>query len=335
MSLTRKNSGGTDQRPTRRRRRLAPAILGTFVVPAICAGFAIDPAVAQSLEVLPVQGSVYMIAGESGNIVFQTGEQGIMLVDTLAAHESEAVLAAIRSVSAMPIQAIVNTHFHPARMGGNAWLKDNGGRNQDFGRIAFTSADRNVFPVYAHENVLLRAVEAEGFAADLWPTDTYYTNRKELYMNGEAVLLLHQPQAHTDGDTIVQFRGSDVIVVGDLFSTVSYPVFDRTAGGSIEGVIRALGEMLRIIVPASHSEGGTLVVPGMGRISDEADVADYRAMAVIVRDRIERMAKDGMTLQQVIAARPTMEYDYRYGSGEWSPGKFVEEVYRDVVQRQQ
>ena len=297
-------------------------------------GFSVEPAQAQPLEVLSVQGNVHMIVSASGNMVFQTGEDGIMLVDTLAVHESEAVLAAIRGVSGMPVQAIVNTHLHVQRMGGNAWLKDNGGRNQNFGRIAFTSADRNVFPVYAHENVLLRAVDADDLAAELWPTDTYFQDRKELYMNGEAVLLLHQPNAHTDGDTIVHFRGSDVIAVGDLFSTVDYPVFDRAAGGSIDGVIRALGEMIRIVVPASHSEGGTLVVPGKGRISDEADVADYRAMVVIVRDRIARMAMDGMTLQQVIAAGPSREYDYRYGSGEWSPEKFAEEIYRDVVESQ-
>lgn len=332
MNSNRDTGGRAKRAPLALRARAVLRLLGAFAVSVLCAGFALGPVRAQSLEVLHVQGNVYMIAGASGNMVFQTGEDGIVLVDTLAAHESEAVLAAIRSVSAMPIQAIVNTHLHPRRMQGNAWLRDNGGRNRDFGRIAFTSADRNVFPIYAHENVMLRAVEPDGLAAELWPTDTYFNHRKELYMNGEGVLLLHQPQAHTDGDTIVHFRGSDVLVVGDLFSTVGYPVFERSAGGSIEGVIRALGEMMRIIVPARHGEGGTLVVPGMGRISDEADVADYRAMTVIVRDRIERMAADGMTLRQVIAARPSLEYDHRYATGEWPAEKFVEEIYRDVTQ---
>lgn len=334
INVTREFGRGSNRTASDRRRRRARRLPGALIVAIMCVGFTVEPAQAQPLEVLPVQGNVYMIVSASGNMVFQTGEDGIMLVDTLAGHESEAVLAAIRGVSAMPIRAIVNTHLHAQRMGGNAWLKDNGGRNQDFGRIAFTSADRNVFPVYAHENVLLRAVETDDLAAELWPTDTYFQDRKELYMNGEAVLLQHQPHAHTDGDTIVHFRGSDVIVVGDLFSTVGYPVFDRSAGGSIEGVIRALGEMIHIIVPATHSEGGTLVVPGMGRIADEADVADYRTMVVIIRDRIKRMAMDGMTLQQVIAAGPSREYDYRYGSGEWPPEKFAEEIYRDVIQSQ-
>lgn len=315
-----------EQRP-----RKSHGIFRACSVALMWVSFMLQPAQAQPLEILPVQGNVYMISSASGNMVFQTGDDGILLVDTLATHESEAVLAAIRTVSQMPIQVIVNTHLHHQRMGGNAWLKENGGHNKDFGRIAFTSADRNVFPVYAHENVLLGAVEDDTIAADLWPTDTYFVDRKELYSNGEAVLLLHQPNAHTDGDTIVHFRGSDVIVVGDLFSTVGYPVFDRTVGGSIAGVIRALGEMLRIIVPARHSEGGTLVVPGTGRISDEADVADYRTMVVIVRDRIRRMAADGLTLQQVIAARPSLEFDYRYGSGEWPPEKFAEEIYLDVI----
>ena len=138
--------------------------------------------------------------------------------------------------------------------------------------------------------------------------------------------LLHQPAAHTDGDSLVFFRGSDVISTGDIFVTTSYPVIDLDRGGSIQGVIDSLNRIIDLTVPAALQEGGTLVVPGHGRICDEADVVEYRDMVTIIRDRIADMLKRGMTLDQVKAARPTEDYDPRYGSS----SAFVEAVYRSL-----
>jgi len=155
---------------------------------------------------------------------------------------------------------------------------------------------------------------------------------KEFFFNGEPVFMYHVPAAHTDGDSIVFFRRSDVIATGDVYRTDSYPVVDLEKGGTVQGVIDALNLVLDLAVPAHHEEGGTFIVPGHGRISDEFDVLEYRDMVTIIRDRIQAMISKGMTLDQVKAARPTRDYDPRYGAatGAWTTDKFIEAVYRSL-----
>jgi glyoxylase-like metal-dependent hydrolase (beta-lactamase superfamily II) len=167
------------------------------------------------------------------------------------------------------------------------------------------------------------------------PTETFVGLEKELYFNGEPVLMYHVPKAHTDGDSLVFFRKSDVVATGDIYRTDSYPVIDLQKGGSVQGVIDGLNRVLDLAVPAHHEEGGTFIVPGHGRISDEFDVLEYRDMVTIVRDRVEAMKSKGMTLEQVKAARPTLDYDSRYGAatGAWTTELFVEAVYRSVGSR--
>jgi glyoxylase-like metal-dependent hydrolase (beta-lactamase superfamily II) len=164
-----------------------------------------------------------------------------------------------------------------------------------------------------------------------WPTEGYPGEYKEVFFNGEAIQLFHPSAAHSGGDTIVFFRRSDVVVTGDLFGTVGYPVIEQA--GSINGVIAGLNRVIDIAIPKDWQEGGTMVIPGHGRICDEADVVEYRDMVTIVRDRIQDMIRQGMTLQQVQAAVPTFEYDPRYGSeaGPWTTGMFVEAVYRGLL----
>jgi glyoxylase-like metal-dependent hydrolase (beta-lactamase superfamily II) len=168
-----------------------------------------------------------------------------------------------------------------------------------------------------------------------WPSETYLELDKEVFFNGEPVLMQHVPSAHTDGDSIVFFRRSDVVVTGDIYRTDSYPVIDIERGGSVQGVLDGLNRVLDIAVPAHHEEGGTFIVPGHGRISDEFDVLEYRDMVTIVRDRIQAMAARKMTLAQIKAARPTRDYDSRYGaaSGPWTTDMFVEAVYKSVTAR--
>jgi glyoxylase-like metal-dependent hydrolase (beta-lactamase superfamily II) len=191
--------------------------------------------------------------------------------------------------------------------------------------------------IYAHENVGVRMNETSPPApAEAVPTDTYYTEFYKLshYFNGEGVRLIHQPSAHTDGDTIVQFHGSDVIATGDVFSTTTYPIIDVQNGGSIQGIIGALNFILDVAFAEFRTEGGTLIVPGHGRICDSADVAYYRDMVTIIRDRIQDMKMKGMTVEQVKAAKPTLDYDARYGAtaGFWTTDQFVEAVYRTLEQ---
>ena len=281
---------------------------------------------------LPVQGNVYMIVGAGGNIAMQVGDDGVLLVDTQFAQVSEKVHAAIRTVTSKPILAVINTHVHPDHVGGNAYFRNNVAQDPVFGQFRQLFARERQLAIYAHENVMSSATEPEptGISSELWPTITYFTPDNELYANGEGIRLIHQPAAHTDGDSFVHFRGSDVIAAGDVYSNVGYPVIDRARGGTINGTIIALRNLLDLIISRKNSEGGTMVVPGHGRIADEADVVEYRDMVVIIRDRIQRMVDEGMSLEQVLAAEPTLEYDGRYGSGFWSTEKFVEELYLDL-----
>jgi glyoxylase-like metal-dependent hydrolase (beta-lactamase superfamily II) len=166
---------------------------------------------------------------------------------------------------------------------------------------------------------------------EAWPSDTYFTASWELFVNGEAIQLLHVPEAHTDGDTMVFFRRSDVISTGDIFNTDRYPVFDPATGG-INGIIEGLNLILDITIPGENQEGGTVVIPGHGRLSDETDVANYRDMVTIVRDRVQAMIADGKTMAEVQAARPTRDYDGSYSnrSIRWTGEQFVEAVYLDL-----
>jgi glyoxylase-like metal-dependent hydrolase (beta-lactamase superfamily II) len=159
-----------------------------------------------------------------------------------------------------------------------------------------------------------------------------FVPRKDLYFNGEAIEILHQPAAHTDGDSLVFFRRTDVVSTGDVFTTTGYPVIRPEDGGSIDGVIAALNRIIEITVPEEKQEGGTLVIPGHGRLCDEADVVEYRDMVTIVRDRIRSMVDMGMTLRQVQAAKPTADYDGRYGatSGRWTTEQFVAAAYESL-----
>ena len=263
-----------------------------------------------------------MLVGAGGNIAVQIGDDGVLVVDTGLAQNADRVIAAIKKLSDKPIRWVLNTHFHPDHTGGNeavakAGSKTNGGPAE----------------ILAHENVLTRmSAPANKLPTASWPTDTYFPEEKDIYFNGEAVMLFHDVAAHTDGDSIVYLRKSDVVVAGDVFVTTSYPYIDQANGGSIQGELNALNRILDIAVPAHQQEGGTYVIPGHGRICDEADVLEYRDMVTIVRDRIQDMIKRGLTIDQVKAARPTLDYDLHYGSdtGFVTTAGFVEAVFKDL-----
>jgi glyoxylase-like metal-dependent hydrolase (beta-lactamase superfamily II) len=288
----------------------------------------------EKIEVWPVRDNIYMLVGGGGNTTVQIGRDGILIVDTKLASASEQLLATIRGLSDKPIRYVINTHVHPDHVGGNEKIATAGSTiagGNVFGAIADAAAGAAVI---AHENVLVRmSKQANPLPFKAWPTDTFFVAEKDFFFNGEAVQILHEPAAHTDGDSIVFFRRSDVISTGDVFTTTLYPVILPGDGGGIDGVVAALNDIIAITVPADKQEGGTMVIPGHGRLCDEADVVEYRDMVTIIRDRVRSMIEMGMTLRQVQAAQPTRDYDGRYGAtdGFWTTTQFVEAVYNSLA----
>jgi len=276
------------------------------------------------LHVLPVQGNTYMMVGPGGNITIQTGKDGVLLVDTMFAPLAQRIAAEIKKLSDLPIRYIIDTHVHGDHVGGNEPLQKMGaaGASQVMGGGA---------TVIAHDNVLNRmTTPVTGSQAPPpqtgLPNDEYDTPTKDFFFNGEAVVIFHEPAAHTDGDSIVFFRRSDVLSVGDIFTPERYPFLDLARGGSIKGEIDALNHILLLTVPEHLQEGGTRVIPGHGRLCTEGDVVEYRDMVTIVRDRVQDAIKRGLTLDQVKSAKLTLDYDPQYGPGD----NFVESIYKSL-----
>jgi glyoxylase-like metal-dependent hydrolase (beta-lactamase superfamily II) len=292
------------------------------------------------IEVLPVRGNIYMVAAGGRNIALSVGPDGVLMVDTALAAQADAIAAAIRKLTSKPIRYIINTSADGEHTGGNTALAAMGQRigGAGAGASGFSDVVREDqrAEIFAHENVLNRMSAPTGQASprptSAWPTTTFITDTKELFFNDEAVQIIHEKAAHSDGDSIVFFRRSDVISTGDLFVTAGYPMIDLQRGGSIQGFLDALSRILEITIPATQQEGGTLVIPGHGRLCDEADVVEFRDMVTIIRDRIQDGIHRGLTLEQVKAVRPTRDYDGRYGSttGAWTTDMFVEAVYRSL-----
>ncbi|HJT89015.1 MAG TPA: MBL fold metallo-hydrolase [Bryobacteraceae bacterium] len=286
---------------------------------------------------LKVQGNVYLITGAGGNIAVQTGDQGVLVVDTGLTAMSGKVLAAIRKLSDKPIQYVINTHVHPDHTGGNDAIRM-AGLTYVGANVTGNLTDAGVgAQIWAQDNVLKRMSAPTGvqpaapFGA--WPTETYVSGRKQLFFNGEPIEIIYQPAAHTDGDSLVLFRRSDVVVTGDIFVTTSYPFIDLERGGSIQGEVDALNNLMEIAIPGLQDEGGTYIIPGHGRICDQPDLLEYRDMVTIIRDRVQSAIKKGMSLDQVKAARLTRDYDGRYGakSGFGTRDQFVEAIYRSLA----
>jgi cyclase len=281
-------------------------------------------ACAQEVHVFPVQGNVSMIVGPGGNTTVQVGKEGIVLVDTQTAAAAPQVMAAIRTLSDRPIIWVINTSLDADHMGGNDALIRLGGSTDASERAR----------VVTHENVLNRLVAPgvpQARVADAASVnDTYFRSPKDFLFNGEPVMVYHVPAAHTDGDSLVLFRRSDVLSVGDLFTPDRYPLIDLANGGSVQGLLDGLNKILEIAVAGKYQEGGTFVIPGHGRLCDEADVVEFRDMVTIIRDRVQDMLKKGMTLDQVKAGKPSRDYDTQYKG---SPDVLVEAIYKSLTPR--
>ncbi len=294
---------------------------------------------AVEIHTLHVRDDIYMLVGAGGNITVQLGEDGVFIVDTQYAPLSDRIMAAIAELSDKPIRYIINTHYHPDHIGGNENLRLAGstvvGGNMP-GAVPYSGDGAQVV---AHENVLLRLSGAlGGTAAPIgnWPTNTFFNDEKKIFYNGEGIRIIHMPAAHTDGDTIVFFRRSDVIAAGDVFRTTGYPVIDLAGGGSYAGTIAALNYLKDLIIPVYGQDGGTLVVPGHGRLSGLGDVLDFREMVIVIHDRLRSMIDAGMSLEAIKAAEPTKDYDPVYGAttGFWTTESFIEAAYMSLSESQ-
>jgi glyoxylase-like metal-dependent hydrolase (beta-lactamase superfamily II) len=295
------------------------------------------PRAPAEIQIQKVQGNVYLLVGDGANLLVQIGEQGVLLVDTGREELSSKMIAAVRQLSSRPIRWILNTGPDADHVGGNEAVANliGSSRHVELVNTPFSTAV-NTVEIVASDPVLARMSASggsrPGYKVEAWPTETFVGDKDEVFFNGEAVEMWHAKAAHTDGDSLVFFRRSDVIATGDLFDTDHYPVIDLARGGSLQGIINGLNRVIELAIPEFEEEGGTMVVPGHGRICDEIDVVEYRDMLTIVRDRLLAMIKKRMTLDQIKAARPTLDYDPLYGatSGEWQTDMFVEAAYKSL-----
>jgi glyoxylase-like metal-dependent hydrolase (beta-lactamase superfamily II) len=294
------------------------------------------------LEVLELRANFFMIAGAGGNIGVQVGEDGVVVVDAGSAARAPAVVAAIKRITPKPIRYVIDTGPDTDHVGGNEVLSKAGDLFFPGTRVAGAPPDalRSVASILAAEGVLRHMTAALESAparspAGL-PTESFHYARKYLYLNDEAIEVLHQPAAHTDSDVFAFFRRSDVVVAGDVIDTRRFPVIDIERGGSIDGEIAALNRLSELAVasvPIVSREAGTIVIPGHGRLCDQFDVIEYRDMITIIRDRVRDLIDAGRSLEQAKAARPAKGYEGRYGNdgGDWTTDTFIEAVYRSLV----
>ncbi len=295
---------------------------------------AVDPTPTDGeIHVLPLRNNLYMLTGDGANIVVLVGEQGPFVVDAGTGALADKVTAAIRRLSPRPIQFIANTGFRADHTGGNAKLHSAGSdpslQGSFFSNI-FADAGQGA-TIISHQNAQNHMLDAK-MAADGIPSDTFLEDRRRKYHNDDSIEMFWEPNAVTDGDSIIHFRHADVIATGDIFTTTQYPFIDIKNGGSVQGEIKALNDILNRTVYEHEEDGGTMVVPGHGYLSNEHEVLEYRDMVVIVRDRVRAMINSGATLDQVKAARITADYDTRYGksTGPWTTDMFVEAMYTSL-----
>lgn len=289
----------------------------------------------------PTEPSVYMLVGAGANITVQVGANGVLLVNSGKEAMSEPVLAALKSVTQAPLRTIIETDASPDVTGGIKKIGPTGQWVTGGDVSNLIGASSGTTAVLASQQVLERMStpgSPDAAAAATWPTDTYTSSNKDFWFNGESIRIYHAPAAHTDGDSMVYFRHSDVVSVGDVYSTARYPVIDLERGGSFQGVIDALNRLIyEVMIPGQQNDGGTLVIPNYGRLSGYSDVVFYQEMLIIVRDRVQDLIDRKQSLAQILAAQPTLEFDPRYGAttGSWTTKDFLTAAYKSLVKQGQ
>ena len=254
-----------------------------------------------SVEIIPryVAGSVYYLEGRGGNIGLSIGEDGIIMIDDQFAPLTEKIVAAIRSLSDGEIRFLINTHVHGDHTGGN----------ENLGNMGVL--------ILARDEIRVRLAQQAPAAA--LPVLTY-SDAITIYLNGEEVYAFPVPPAHTDGDTFIHFKDSDVVHTGDVFRTTAFPVIDTSNGGTLKGTLEALGRLIGIAGP------NTKILPGHGVVSNREDVIGFRDMVLDVSGQVEELLARNMSYQQVAAVDPTTGYNAQYGD----PDRFLRALYTEL-----
>ncbi len=271
-----------------------------------------------AVEIKPtrVADGLYMLAGQGGNIGVSAGEDGVFMIDDQFAPLSAKIQAVISQISDRPVKFVLNTHWHGDHTGGN----------ESFGKAGAV--------LVAHENVRKRLStgQFQEFFNRQVPPAPYqalpvvtFTRDLTFHLNGDEVAVFHVDPAHTDGDAIVYFKQANVMHVGDIFFNGIYPFIDLSSGGSVTGVIDAVDRVLSI------ANDSTRLIPGHGPLSRVAELKAYRNMLATIRDRIGKEIVAGKTLDDIVAARPTEEFDAEYGDGFVQPDQFVGIVYKSLT----
>ena len=296
------------------------AIRLSFVLLAALALVAV-PAFAQQPDFSKVQiktnkisDNFYTLDGQGGTIGLLVGSDGIFMVDDQFAPLTDKIVAAVKQISSAPIKFVVNTHVHGDHTGGN----------ENLGRLGVTIVARNelrnrlMHPAPAANGTPGVPTKKEGL-----PTLTY-EEPMQFRMNGETAVLIPIPRAHTDGDTMVRFVNNDVIMTGDFYRSVQYPTIDRVNGGSLNGMINGLGQII------ARSGPNTKIIPGHGPTVDRMAVMAHRDMLLAVRDRISKMVDQGKSQDDVLAAKPTADYDSKVPNSAETTQRFVTQVYAEL-----
>jgi cyclase len=303
----------------------------TSVVSSSCTGAAPEPPehpLAQvEIETVAVAPGVHMLAGAGGNIAVSAGKDGILIVDDQYAPLTGKIRAAIAAIQAGPIAFVVNTHWHGDHTGGN----------ENLGRAGSV--------IVAHENVRRRMASEQlnpffGFEHEAGPQPRVtpaspegalpvvtFTQDVTFHWNGDQIGVLHVERAHTDGDSVIRWKRADVFHMGDVFFAGGFPFIDVEAGGSVDGVIAAAD---RVIALASDT---SRIIPGHGPLSTRADLVRYRDMLRTIRDRVAAGIAAGEALEQVVARRPTREWDAAFGSGFVDGEQLTRFVYASLVRQ--
>jgi glyoxylase-like metal-dependent hydrolase (beta-lactamase superfamily II) len=330
----------------RRRSWIAASLFGGILVFGF--GIFLRPAHAQQksqdLDIIQLRANFYMIAGAGGNIALETGPDGSVLVDAGNAESADRVIAAIKKLTNYPVRYIINTGSEADHAGGNGKVSKAGQNMQAAGpeplggEIGREMTNGYAATIMSTDKLLLRMSAPTGktavFPNDDWPTETYFAKRKTLSLNDDGIEILNMP-SRADGDSLVFFRRSDVVVAGDVIDATRFPRIDLENGGTIDGEIASLNRIIELTIvpsPFTFQPGGTLVVPGHGRVYDQIDALNYRDMVVTIRDIILDMIKSGKTLEQVKAAAPASPWAQQYGpkNSSYSADNFVEAIYKSL-----
>lgn len=267
------------------------------------------------IRTVRVADGVYMLMGAGGNIGVSAGASGIVLIDDQFAPLSDKIKTALAAINPAPIRFVLNTHWHGDHTGGN----------ENFAKGGVV--------IVAHENVRHRmSVEQfiAAFGSKVPPSPetalpiVTFTDAVNFYLNGDSISALHVAPAHTDGDVVIYFRRANVVHMGDTYFNGRYPFIDLSSGGSVDGMVAAVDRVLAMTDP------NTKYIPGHGELSGRAELAAYRDMLATVRDRIRKLARQGKTLAQVKAAKPSAEFDAAWGTGFINADRFVEILYDDL-----